>query len=62
MQRGKDRDAFVKQGLGCTHARVGSEMALEGIVMKEICQRQKTHALVIRHVGPHDDPKTTFAA
>ena len=47
----------MEQGLDGAHARVGVEMALDGIAMEEVVQGEEAHALVMGHVRPARSPR-----
>ena len=46
---------FVKQEFRCFHFRVGVEPALDAVVVKKIEDREKGHALVVRHPFTDED-------
>ena len=56
----KDRDALVEEGLDGADARVGVEMAPDGIVVEKVVQRQEAHPLVVTHERADDHPAAAF--
>ena len=55
------RDPLVQQGLDRAHASVGVEATLHRGGVQIVVQRQKTHALMMTHVGAHQNTSLALA-